>query len=191
MFSQAAIFLLETLLSLFTLGVLMRFYLQLVGAPFHNPVSQAVVALTNFAVRPVRRFIPSWGGLDLSTLLLAFVAQLILQLATLWLKDFPVLVAAPAVYMALVGLALLALLRLSVYIVLYAVLIQAILSWINPHTPAAPVLDSLTRPILNPLRRRIGMSHGLDLTPLVVFLVAQLLIMLMLNPIELALLHLL
>lgn len=191
MFTQAAIFLLETLLGLFTLGVLLRFYLQLVAAPFHNPISQAVVALTNFAVRPVRRVIPSWRGLDMSTLVLAFVAQSILQLATLWLKDYPILVATASVYVAIAGLALLGLVRLSVYIVLYAVLIQAILSWVNPHTPAAPVLNSLTRPFLKPLQQRFSPASGFDFTPLVVFVAAQLLLMLVVNPIELQLLHLL
>ncbi len=191
MFTQALLFLLDTLLGLFTLGVLLRFYLQLVAAPFHNPISQAVVALTNFAVRPTRRVIPSLGGLDLSTLVLAYVAQLILQLATLWLGGYPILVATAAVYAAVGGLALLALVRLSVYIVLYAVLIQAILSWVNPHTPAAPVLDRLTEPVLGPLRRRFGVTGGFDLTPLFIFIAAQLLLMLVLTPIEMQLQHLL
>ncbi len=191
MFAQAAIFLLETLLGLFTLGVLLRFYLQLVAAPFHNPISQAVVALTNFAVRPVRRFIPSWGGLDMSTLVLAFVAQLLLQIATLWLKDYPILVVTASVYAAVAGLALLGLVRLSVYIVLYAVLIQAILSWVNPHTPAAPVLNSLTRPFLKPLRQYFAPAGGFDFTPLIIFIVTQLLLMLVVNPVELQLLRLL
>lgn len=191
MIAQAAIFLLDTLLGLFTLGVLLRFYLQLVAAPFHNPISQAVVALTNFAVRPARRFIPSLGGLDMSTLVLAFVAQLILQWATLWLKDYPVLVAGAAVYGAVAGLALLALVRLSVYIVLYAVLIQAVLSWVNPHTPAAPVLDSLTSPLLKPLRQRFSPASGFDFTPMIIFIAAQLLLMLVVSPIELQLQHLL
>jgi YggT family protein len=191
MLAQAAIFLLNTLLGLFTLSVLLRFYLQLVGAPFRNPISQTVVVLTNFAVRPARRVIPAWGGLDLSTLVLAFIAQLLLQIGTLWLREYPILVATGAAYAAISGLALLALLRLSVYIFLYAVLIQAILSWINPHTPAAPVLDSLTRPLLQPLRRRLGATGGIDMTPLVIIVAAQLLLMLVVNPIEFQLQHLL
>jgi len=191
MFTQAIIFLLDTLLGLFTLSVLLRFYLQLVGAPFHNPISQAVVALTNFAVRPARRVIPAWSGLDLSTLVLAFISQLLLQLGTLWLREYPILVATGAAYAAISGLALLALLRLSVYIFLYAVLIQAILSWINPHTPAAPVLDSLTRPLLKPLQGRFGAGGGIDMTPLIIIIAAQLLLMLVVNPIEIQLLRLL
>lgn len=191
MLAQAAIFLLDTVLGLFTLSVLLRFYLQLVGAPFHNPISQAVVILTNFAVRPARRVIPSWGGLDLSTLLLAFIAQLLLQVATLWLRDYPILVATGLAYFAIASLALLALLRLSVYIFLYAVLLQAILSWVNPHTPAAPILDRLTRLLLKPLQSRLGANSGIDFSPLIVLIAAQLLLMLVINPIELQLLRLL
>jgi YggT family protein len=191
MLTQAAIFLLDTLLGLFTLCVLLRFYLQLVGAPFHNPISQAVVVLTSFAVRPARRVIPSWGGIDLSTLVLAFLAQLLLQIGTLWLREYPILVAGGAAYAAISGLAMMALVRLSIYIFLYAVLIQAILSWVNPHTPAAPVLDRLTRPLLKPLQKRFGGGSAIDLTPLIVIIAAQLLLMLVVAPIELQLQRLL
>jgi YggT family protein len=191
MLTQAAVFLFDTLLGLFTLAVLLRFYLQLVGAPFYNPISQAVVTLTNFAVRRARRFVPSWRGLDLSTLVLAFLAQLLLQLSLLWLRDYPLGVASGGAYLAIVGLTLLSLLRLSVHIFFYAVLLQAILSWINPRTPAAPVLDSLTRPLLRPLQRRLGTSGGIDFSPLVVLLAAQLLLMLVINPTELHLLRML
>jgi len=191
MLAEAAIFLLDTLFGLFTLSVLLRFYLQVVGAPFHNPVSQAIVAFTNFLVRPTRRVIPSLGRMDVSTLLLAFVTQLLLQLATLWLQGYPIVLASGTAYSAIVGLALLALVRLSIYIFLYAVIIQAILSWVNPYTPLAPVLESLTRPLLGPLRRRFSTGAGIDLTPLIVFLVAQLILMLVLAPIEIQLQRLL
>ncbi|GBG15633.1 YggT family protein [Novimethylophilus kurashikiensis] len=191
MIAQAAIFLLDTLFGLFTLSVLLRFYLQLVGAPFHNPISQAIVAFTNFLVRPTRRIIPSLGGLDMSTLLLAFIAQLILQAATLWLQGYPLMLATGTAYAALVGLAALGLVKLSIYIFLYAVIIQAILSWVNPYTPVAPLLDSLTRPLMRPLRGKFTMGSGIDLTPLVVFLIAQLLLMLVVAPIEMQLQRLL
>ncbi|MBU3735694.1 MAG: YggT family protein, partial [Methylobacterium sp.] len=176
MFTGAAEFLLNTLLGLFTLALLLRFYLQLTAAPFHNPFCQAVVALTNFAVRPLRRLLPAWGWLDTASLLLAFVAQLALHLATLWLRDFPLLVADAPVFPALLGLAGISLVKLSIYIFMYGVLLQAILSWVNPHTPLAPVLDSLTRPLMRPLRRRIPLAGGIDLTPLVVFIAAELLL---------------
>jgi YggT family protein len=190
MFVQAMEFLLGTLLGLLTLAFLLRCYLQLTGAPFHNPLSQAVVSLTNFAVRPVRRIVPSMGWLDTASLLLALLTQLVLQLAILWLSDFPLMVADPQVYAALLGLAVLGVVKLSLYIILYAVILQAVMSWINPHTPLAPVLDSLTRPLLRPLRRYMPSTAGIDLTPLIVFIFIELLLMLLIAPIEQQLLQL-
>lgn len=185
MFAQAMEFVLGTLLGLLTIAFLLRCYLQLTGAPFHNPVSQVIVAVTNFAVRPTRRIVPSIGWLDTASLLLALLTQLILQLAILWLRDFPLTVADPQVYFALLGLAGLGIIKLTLYIVLYAVILQAILSWINPYTPLAPVLDSLTGPLLRPLRRRMPLTGGVDiLTPLTVLIVIQLLLMLLVAPLE-------
>lgn len=187
MLAQAMEFLIGTVLGLFTLALLLRFYLQLTAAPFHNPFCQAVVALTNFAVRPLRRVLPAWGWLDSASLLLALLSQLLLQLTVLWLRDFPLLVADAPVLPALLGLAALSLVRLSIYIFMYGVLLQAILSWINPHTPLAPVLDSLTRPLLRPLRRRMPLLGGIDLSPLVVFIAAELMLMLLVMPLEMQL----
>jgi YggT family protein len=187
MLSNALEFLLNTLFGLFTLAFLLRFYLQLVAAPFHNPVSQAVIALTNFAVRPARRIIPSWGWLDSASLLLALLTQLILLVSILWLRNFPLLVADGQVFAAILALAMLSLLKLSIYIFLYGVLLQAILSWVNPYTPLTPVLDSLTRPLLRPLRRIMPAMSGVDLTPLAVFIVAELMLMLVIAPLELQL----
>lgn len=184
MFTQAMQFLLGTIFGLLTLAFLLRCYLQLTGAPFHNPLSQAVVSLTNFAVRPIRRIVPAIGWLDTASLLLALLTQLVLQLALLWLSDFPLMVADPQVYLALLGLAILGVVKLSLYIILYAVILQAVMSWINPHTPIAPVLDSLTRPLLRPLRRRMPYTAGVDLTPLIVFIFIELLLMLLVAPLE-------
>jgi YggT family protein len=184
MFTQALLFLLNTLLGLFTIALLLRFYLQLTGAPFYNPVSQAVVTITNFLVRPVRRFVPSWRSLDLSTLLLAFTAQLLLQLAQLWLDSYPLAVAGFSVYIAICGLALVAMFKLSIYIFIYAVVIQAIMSWVNPHAGGADALHSLTAPVLNPLRRIMGNTGGLDFSPLVVVIIGNLMFMLITRPLE-------
>jgi len=184
MIANALAFILQTLLGLFTLMVLLRFYLQLTGAPFQNPVSQAVVAVTNFAIKPLRRVIPGWRGLDLSSLFLAYVTQLILLIAIRWLSDFPFLVAGSSIWLALLGLAMMEILKLSIYIFLYAVIAQAILSWLNPYNALSPVLDALTQPILNPIRKRIPSSGGFDFSPIIVFIIAQLLLMLFIAPLE-------
>lgn len=184
MLSNALSFLLQTILGLFTLAVLLRFYLQLTNAPFQNPASQAVVALTNFAVKPLRRVIPGWRGLDLSTLLLAFVGQLLLQIGTLWLHNFPLMVAGHIIWVVVLGLAVVGVLKLSIYIFLYAVLMQAILSWVNPHTPITPVLNALTEPLMRPLRKYIPATSGIDLTPLAVFIIAEMLLIVVIAPLE-------
>ncbi|HEY8084094.1 MAG TPA: YggT family protein [Methylophilaceae bacterium] len=184
MFTEAFLFLLNTLLGLFTIAVLLRFYLQLTGAPYYNPVSQAVVTATNFLVRPFRRFTPSWRSLDLSTLVLAFIAQLIIQLAQLWAEDYPLGLANINVYFAIFGLVILALFKLSVHIFVYAVIIQAIMSWVSPYNGTTDALNSLTAPLLNPIRRMIGNLGGLDISPLIVFIVAQLIFMLVIAPLE-------
>lgn len=184
MITNALQFLLHTILDLFTLALLLRFYLQLTRAPFHNPVSQAVVALTNFVVKPVRRVVPGIAGVDTSTLLLALLTGFLLESLSRWLNDYPLLVADNIIWLALLGLAFVGLLKLSIYIFLYAVLIQAILSWINPHTIITPVLDALTRPLLQPLRNRIPSAGGFDLSPLFILIAAQLLIIIMITPLE-------
>lgn len=184
MFTTAFDFLLNTLLGLLTIAFLLRCFLQLTGAPFHNPFSQAIVTLTNFAVRPARRIIPAWKQIDTASLLLAYLTQLLLFLLLLWVHDFPVLVAGSQVLMALFGLALIGVIKQSLYLMLYAVILQAIMSWINPHTPLAPVLNSLTRPVLNPLRRIMPGTGGLDLTPIIVFILIQLILIAFISPLE-------
>ena len=184
MITNALQFLLHTIFDLFTLALLLRFYLQLTRAPFQNPVSQAVVPLTNFAVKPVRRVVPGIAGIDTSTLLLALLTSFLLESLSRWLNNYPLLVADNVIWLALLGLAFVGLLKLSITIFLYAVLIQAILSWINPHTVITPVLDALTRPLLQPLRNRIPSAGGFDLSPLFVLIAAQLLIILMITPLE-------
>jgi len=185
MIVNALQFLLQTIVGMFAIIVLLRFYLQLVSAPFQNPASQFVVALSNFIVKPTRRFIPSWKGFDLSTLLLAFLAEWLIEFGLRWLADFPFMVAGSGVWIALTGLAINDIVKLSIYIFLYATFIQAILSWVNPYSPIAPVLDALTRPLLKPVQKLIPLVGGFDLSPIVVIIGAQLLIMLFVMPLEL------
>jgi YggT family protein len=189
MFANAFAFILDTVLGLFTLTVLLRFYLQLTGAPFKNPLSQSVVAVTNFAVIPLRRFIPGWAGLDLSTLVLAFLSEFLLQIGLRWLGDFPFLVAGHFIWIALTGIALMELVKLSIYIFLYATIAQALMSWISPYNALSPVLDALTRPVLSPIRKLLPTTSGFDFSPIIVFILAQLVLMLFVTPVEMQLMR--
>lgn len=184
MLNNILLFLLEAVFSLMTFAFLLRFYFQLTKASFQNPFAQLVVTLTNFAVTPLRRVLPSIGKMDISTLLLAYTTQLLLNFLSLLLKGFPLFVAGGQVWFVLLGLAFLGVVSVSISIFLYAVLIQAVLSWVNPHTPIAPTLNSLTYPVLRLFRKYIPPAGQFDLSPLVFIILAQLVLTTILLPLE-------
>jgi YggT family protein len=176
MLNQMLIFLLDTLLGLFSLALLLRFYMQLLRAPYRNPLSQFLIAITDFLVKPARRVIPSFKTLDLSTLLLAWLVQVTLLTGVHMLQGY---VFSSTIGLAAAGLSLLALveiIKMTLYIIMAAVIVQAVLSWFNPYSPLAPVLDSFTRPVLGVFRRYIPPIGNIDLSPLFVLVIIQLLL---------------
>ena len=182
--NQALIFLLETFLGLFSLALLMRFYLQAVRAPVRNPLSQFLAALTDFIVRPTRRVVPGLWGYDLSTLLLAWITEMLMVSGVLALKGYQF---GPGVGAAVIGLMLLAalnLLKLFIYILMVAVFAQAILSFVAPRGPATAVLASLTRPFLSVFQRRVPPVGGVDLSPLFVLVICQIMLIWPLDSLE-------
>ncbi|MBI4290670.1 MAG: YggT family protein [Betaproteobacteria bacterium] len=176
MFSQIGQFLIETLFGFFVFLLLLRFYMQRLRAPFRNPVGEFVTALTNWMVLPARRVIPALFGLDLATLVLAWLAQGLSWILVLSLKGMALAGTAGIAFGAIAALAAVDLLRLSLYLLIGVVLVQVILSWVNPHTPLAPVFDALTRPFYRVFRRFIPPIGGIDLVPLVVLVIAQVLL---------------
>jgi len=194
--NNALLFLLQTVLGILTLLFLLRFYFQLTKVSFQNQAAQMIVSLTNFAVKPMRRVMVTLRNLgiaklDISTFLLAYITQLLLTVLTLWLKDFPLLIAGNSIWLTILSVALIGVISMSITIFLYAVLIQAILSWVNPHTPIAPILNNLTHPILYFLRRFIPPAGNVDLSPLIFIIAAQLLLVTILIPLENSLLAIL
>ena len=75
MFAQIGVFLVDAVASFFVFVLLARFHFQWLRVPFRNPVGEFVLATTSFMVLPVRRVIPGLAGLDLATLLLAWLVQ--------------------------------------------------------------------------------------------------------------------
>jgi len=173
MLTTALEFLLTTVLNLLTLVFLLRFFMQLLRAPFNNPLGLMVMTLTDFVVKPTRRLIPSFKKIDLSTLLLAIITQLILQISLLLLRNFPLFVAGDGVWFGFVGLSLLGVLRTALDVFFYAILLQVILSWVNPFSAVVGVLDALTKPILGPIRKVIPTASGIDFSPLVALILLQ------------------
>lgn len=188
MIASALVFLVQTLGNLFVIAVLLRFMMQLFRVPFRNPFAQFIVALTDFAVKPLRRLVPGLFGLDLACLLLAFLVELAVVLTIYWLNGFPFALAGGGVWLVMLGLAAVRLLTLAIYLVIGLTLVGAVLSWVNPHTPLMPVVVALTEPFLGPLRRVVPMVGNIDLTPLVLFIICQLVLMVPVMALERALL---
>lgn len=177
-FAASAVFVIQTVFGLYILAVMLRLLLQWVRADFYNPVSQFLVKVTNPPLRPLRRVIPGWGGIDLASVLLLFVLELIQQ----FLINTALGVAQPVAGLALSAVVTLLSLLLNIY--LFGIIIQAILSWVAPtsYNPAVGLLHSLTEPLLAPARRFIPPISGIDLSPIAVLLLLQLTKMLILAP---------
>jgi YggT family protein len=178
MFTQAIAFVLDALFSLVILSALIRFWMQAFGAPARNPLAQFTMALTDFVVKPLRRVIPGFFKLDIASLLAAWAFEFLLQFLLLLLLTGGTAGLNPGVFPVLLFLALVKLVRLSIYIFMGAVIIQAILSWVNPYHPVAPFFQALTRPFTKPFQRAIPPIGGVDITPMLVLIAFQLILML-------------
>lgn len=184
MLNQALAFVVDTIFHLFILAALVRFWMQALKAPVRNPIAQFSMALTDWAVKPLRRVIPGLFKLDLASLVVAWLGEYALQVIILLLNDAP-LAANPGVLPIVLFLAFVKLIRLSVYIMIGAVLIQALLSWVNPYHPIAPFFNALTQPFMKPFRKAVPLIGGVDITPVLVLILLQLVLMLLVTWLEL------
>ena len=173
---QIVRYLIDVVFGLFTYAALLRFVMQAMRAPFRNPVGQAVIALTDWIVKPLRRVLPGVKGVDWASLLATFALQF------LWL--FAYALAFGGFSLVGVGIPFLlvativALVRAILWLVVIVVFVQAILSWVAPDGPLSGLLNALSFPLLRPVRRILPPIGGtLDLSPLVVIVIAQLLLM--------------
>lgn len=176
MLVDATQFLLRTAFDLIACALFLRFWMQWVRVPFHNPFAQFVLRVTDFAVRPLRRVIPGFFGLDWASLIPFYLAELLSVLGSQWLQGYPFAVAGAAVLPAFLLLALAVVLRLALYLLIGFVLLQAVLSWVNPFSPHAPLVYALARPVLKPFQKLVPPIGGVDLTPMVALIVVQLLL---------------
>ena len=167
----AAIFVIQTLGSLYLLIVLLRFILQLVRANFYNPLCQCIVKATQPLLKPLRRVIPSLFGLDMSSLVLALLLQILLFVVILMLNGYQ------AFTVLLLPWGLIGIFSLFLKIIFWSMIISVILSWVAPgsRSPGAELVAQITEPVLAPFRRLIPNLGGLDISPIFAFIVIQLL----------------
>jgi YggT family protein len=176
MLDTALAYLIDVFFGLFTYALLLRLVMQRMRAPFRNPLGQAVMALTDWIVKPLRRVLPGIGGVDWASVVAAVLFQFVWLLALYIAFGRGFALLGPG--LAFLGVAtLIALVKALLWIVIVVVFAQAILSWVAPDGPLAGVLNALTFPVLRPVRRVIPPLGGtLDLSPLIVIVVAQLLL---------------
>lgn len=176
--NTAAVYVLQTLGSLYLLIVLLRFVLQLVRANFYNPLCQFAVKATQPLLKPMRRIIPSLFGLDMSSLLLAILVQLALMALTLLLTYGTTGNPLQLLIWSLIGVT-----ALFMKIFFFALIISVILSWVAPgsHNPGAELVNDICEPALAPFRKILPNLGGLDLSPIFAFLALKLIDMLVIN----------
>lgn len=174
---QPIAFLLDAVASFFCTLFLLRFMMQAMRVSFSGQIGDFVVKLTNWAVKPLRSVIPGIGGFDWASLLAALAVQLALSALLIGLAGPALNADGGTIALMVLWFAVRAVLRLAVYILIGALILQAVLSWINPYSPLAAPAYQLTRPILDPIRRILPTISGIDLSPLVAILLLQVALM--------------
>ncbi len=174
------VFIVQTLFGLYILIVMLRFLLQWAKADFYNPLSQFIVKVTTPVLRPMRRIIPGLGGLDFAAIVLMWLLKTV-ELSLVILITGSVLNPIGPMLWSIPQLV-----DLLINVFIFAILIQVIISWINPGTynPILGVINSLTEPLMRPARRMIPPISGLDLSPMLVIMGLYLLKMLLLPPLQ-------
>jgi YggT family protein len=153
----------------------LRYLMQWVRAPFRNPIGRFVMTLTDWGVLPLRRVVPGWRGNDLSSLVMAWLIESVGLILMLMLIGGIAAADASLVPLCLAA-GFIEMLRLVAYVILGATIGVVVLSWVNPHAPLAPLFDALSAPFLQPFQRMVPLIGGIDLSPLFLLLVLQILL---------------
>ena len=163
-------FLVGALADFFSFLLLVRFFMQAARVSFAGPLGEFVLILTNGVVRPVRRVIPGFFGLDWASLVPAWL----IQTASVWIGLALSSRTIEGAFPVVLGLGVFAVVVLAVWVLIIALIAQAVMSWVNPYSPWAPAMTQMTRPLLRPIQRILPPIGGrVDLSPLIVILLLQ------------------
>ena len=176
--SNAGVFLVQTVFGLYLTLVIIRFMLQLAKADFYNPLAQAVVKMTQPFVTILQKVMQRTGRFSLATLVLAFLVQLLLIVVVLLIAGFDLPNPMSLAVWSLIGLA-----SQVLDLLFFAILASIVLSWLAPQTnhPGAYLLHQLTEPVMSPVRRMLPNLGGLDFSPILVFIMINLVDMLVIQ----------
>ena len=177
-FSDAGLFLVDTVLGLYILIVLLRFLFQLTGADFYNPISQFIVKASNPLLSRLRRVVPRLWGIDFA----AVVLLIVLEGARIGITAL--LIGRTPQLAGVLVLSIAELLKLAVYVMVFSIFIRAVFSWISMgrSNTMLQLLSTFTEPLMAPARRILPATGGLDLSPIIVFIVLMLVLKLLVQP---------
>lgn len=172
-FSEAGIFLIDVIFGFLILIVMLRFLLQWTRADFYNPISQFIVKVSSPMLKPFRRVIPGVAGLDMAAVTLMLILKYVETLLTFSLSGIPVHL------LVILILSITGLIKLLLYVFIFAIIISAIASWIAPggYNPMLNLISQLTAPVMRPIQGFVKPMSGMDLSPLVALLVLNLMVM--------------
>jgi YggT family protein len=176
MFGEIARFLLNTVFTLFGAALLLRAWIQFVRMPPYNPVSNAVMQATNWIVLPLRKILPTARTIDWASIVAALIASFAFVLLMVLAAGVDP-AGLPPLLPTLFAVAIITVVKWALNLIIWMTILMALLSWLNPRSPAVPILYQLTAPFLNPLRRVIPQFGGIDLSPILLFVIVQVLLM--------------
>jgi YggT family protein len=174
LFIEIASLLLKTVGALLGVTLLLRAYMNWVGMPSRNQLAQFAIALTDWMVRPLRRVLPPAGRWDTASLVAAYLVAVVLRALT-----FLLIGAGPGAWPLpdLLLRALVLVLSWTLYMVGFLTLVHVVLSWLNPYAPVAPAVSMLARPFLAPFQRIVPLIGNVDLSPLVLLVIVNILLL--------------
>lgn len=174
--NQGLLFLINTLFDLFLFVLVIRLILAWSGAHYFDPITQFFVRITDFIIKPLRRWLPNVRGIETSTLTLIFALEIIKFAIIAFLS-----VGAPHL-LGLLVLALADMGKLFIQTFFYTILVQALLTWIQPNSPMNNVLYQITAPIMRPIQRVVPLIGGVDISPIPAMILLQLLLIVFITP---------
>jgi len=166
---QIGLLLVNAIAGFFLFVVLLRFLLQAVRADFYNPLSQFIVKATNPLIIPLRKIVPGFGGFDVAALVLLFLVEVVAIVFSLLMTGWPLPIVSILLW------ALLGSVGLFLKLYFWGLLITVIVSWVAPqsHNPALELLKQIIEPAMKPIRKMMPDMGGMDISPIIAFLVIQ------------------
>ncbi len=164
-FTNAGVYLIQTFFGIYFILIMLRFLMQVCRVDYYNPLCQGIVKITDPAIKPLRRVLPTVRGVDFATLTVAFIVQLIaVILVMLIVGGYPFLPE----YIAWVFLGMFSII-FDIYF--FALLIMVISSWIAPYSshPVLTLINQLTEPLCRPARKLLPPMGGIDFSIILVF----------------------